>query len=317
MLIRISPTAALPDDSGLLADAAEREGFRFIRRLIDEWSSGDNRFDRPGEAFFIARDGERLSGLCGVNVDPYVPSGETARLRHLYVDSRYSGGGKILRSMWVHPGVVFAARIHALTRVMNSRSRVSNVGMRRLLSITVAVVLIAGTWLLLFGLPPSLVLSVEELTSYNYLVSAEYFAGPAVGIAAVEPEESKALRLLAARPHGGTAFKYLLLRGTPAGRLYALVGLRHTNPRFFRVVVQPFRGWPGEVRTLFGCVGQSEKIRDVVSTRQNNPVRLKPGETLAEWWRRRSPGAEVNLDIVGGGYTSMFIDFEELTRPIN
>ena len=35
----------------LLADS-EREGWRFVRRLVDEWATGSNRFDRPGEALF-------------------------------------------------------------------------------------------------------------------------------------------------------------------------------------------------------------------------------------------------------------------------
>lgn len=35
----------------LLADS-EREGSRFVRRLVDEWATGTNRFDRPGEALF-------------------------------------------------------------------------------------------------------------------------------------------------------------------------------------------------------------------------------------------------------------------------
>ena len=31
-----------------------QEGFRFIERLCEEWASGANRFDAPGEALFIA-----------------------------------------------------------------------------------------------------------------------------------------------------------------------------------------------------------------------------------------------------------------------
>jgi len=42
---------------------------------------------------------------------------------------------------------------------------------------------------------------------------------------------------------------------------------------------------------------------------------LKRGETLADWWRRRKPGAEMNLDVIGGGYTSMFIHYTEFVRP--
>ena len=53
-MIRVFRSAALPDDIGLLADAAEKEGFRVVRRLMNEWSSGGNRFDRPGETLFIA-----------------------------------------------------------------------------------------------------------------------------------------------------------------------------------------------------------------------------------------------------------------------
>lgn len=175
---------------------------------------------------------------------------------------------------------------------------------------------VAGTlWFLAFGLPPSLVLSDANLSHYNSLVNAAYFAGPAVGIAGAEPDESKALRALAADPRGGNAFKYLLFTGSQAGKLYALVGLRHTNRIFFSLAVQPFRAWPGEVQTFFGCVGETVAVREIVFTSGENPVRLKHGETLAQWWRRRKPGAQISLDIIGGGYTSMFVDYAEFVRP--
>jgi len=37
-----------------LVDEASR-GYRFMRRLADEWAGRTNRFDRPGEALFAAR----------------------------------------------------------------------------------------------------------------------------------------------------------------------------------------------------------------------------------------------------------------------
>lgn len=184
---------------------------------------------------------------------------------------------------------------------------------RWLISLFVAVVIAA--WLLLFGLPPSLVLSVADLASYDLLLNAKGFAGPAVGIAAAEPDVMKAFRALASHDGGGAAFKYLLLRGSTAGKLYALAGLQRTNPVFFRIAVQPFRLWPAEVDTIFGCVGESVPVRELVETNRPNPVRLKPGETLAQWWRERTPGTQANLDILGGGYTSMFLDWAELIRP--
>jgi hypothetical protein len=172
-----------------------------------------------------------------------------------------------------------------------------------------------ASWLFVFGLPPASQLTVEDLARYDRLSKAQWFAGPAVGIGGVEPPESKALRALASRPAGGRAFKYLLLTGTPAGKLYALVGLRRTNPVFFRIAVQPFRIWPGDVETLFGCLGQTVAVRELVESRGVKPVRLAPGETLNQWWKRRKPGVEVNIDIIGGGYTSMFVDIDDLTRP--
>ena len=52
---------------------------------MDEWADRTNRFDRPGEALFGARVGERLVGVCGLNVDPYAGDDRIGRVRHLYV----------------------------------------------------------------------------------------------------------------------------------------------------------------------------------------------------------------------------------------
>jgi hypothetical protein len=186
---------------------------------------------------------------------------------------------------------------------------------KRLCLIIAVLAIAAGAWLAIMGVPPAFNLPVDDLVSYDRLSNTQYFAGPAVGIGGTEPHESKALRSLASHRGGGKAFKYLLLTGTLAGKMYALVGLRHTNPLFFWVVVQPFRVWPGEVETIFGCVIQKVEIRELVETSGANPVRLKGGESINQWWKRRKTGVEVNIDILGGGYTSMFLDLDELRRP--
>jgi len=79
---------------------SERHGLRFIRRLAEEWTSGANRFDQPGEALFVARIGERVVGVCGLNVDPYAAEPRVGRVRHLYVLSgqRRLGVGRRLVS---------------------------------------------------------------------------------------------------------------------------------------------------------------------------------------------------------------------------
>ena len=86
-----------PDLDGLVADS-EHAGVRFVRRLIDEWGNGANRFDRPGEALFGAWVDGRLVGVCGLNVDPYTDAAGVGRVRHLYVltASRRLGVGRDL-----------------------------------------------------------------------------------------------------------------------------------------------------------------------------------------------------------------------------
>ena len=73
------------DCLGAVIAESEGQGLRFIRRLADEWTRGTNRFDRPGEALFVARILGDVVGVCGLNVDPYAAAPSVGRVRHLYV----------------------------------------------------------------------------------------------------------------------------------------------------------------------------------------------------------------------------------------
>jgi GNAT superfamily N-acetyltransferase len=79
----------LPSDLGSLVTESELAGMQLVRRLADDWVTGRNRFDGPGEAFFTARIEGRLAGVCGLNTDPYTNAGGVGRVRHLYVLSTY------------------------------------------------------------------------------------------------------------------------------------------------------------------------------------------------------------------------------------
>lgn len=82
-----------PDQLAELVGEAERSGCRFVRRLVDEWAGGANRFDRPGEALFAAVLGGRVVGVRGLNADPYVAGGRVGRVRRLYVLEAHRGAG--------------------------------------------------------------------------------------------------------------------------------------------------------------------------------------------------------------------------------
>ena len=58
---------------------------RLVRRLVDEWRDGSNRFDRPGEALFGAWLDAQLVGVGGLNIDPHAGDPRVGRVRHLYV----------------------------------------------------------------------------------------------------------------------------------------------------------------------------------------------------------------------------------------
>jgi GNAT superfamily N-acetyltransferase len=81
------------DRVGPLVAESETAGLGFVRRLAEEWTGGENRFDRPGEALFEASIEGRLIGLCGLNIDPYTAEPRVGRVRHLYVLSAHRQRG--------------------------------------------------------------------------------------------------------------------------------------------------------------------------------------------------------------------------------
>lgn len=87
---RIERLNGAPADClGAVIAESEQFGLRFVRRLAEEWTSGANRFDRPGEALFVAGIAGQTVGVCGLNVDPYTAALNVGRVRHLYVLSTY------------------------------------------------------------------------------------------------------------------------------------------------------------------------------------------------------------------------------------
>lgn len=80
-----------PDRQGFAALQTQSmaAGFNMLRRLEENWRSGQNRFDKPGEKLLGAFAGDLLIGVCGINQDPYLPGVRAGRLRHLYVDAQW------------------------------------------------------------------------------------------------------------------------------------------------------------------------------------------------------------------------------------
>lgn len=81
-----------------LARDARQDGFRFVKRTIDEWLLRINEFSKPGESMNgILVDGS-IVAIGGLNVDPYLDDDSICRVRHVYVhrDHREKGYSKII-----------------------------------------------------------------------------------------------------------------------------------------------------------------------------------------------------------------------------
>lgn len=92
-MILIRPvTLPLPGFEALAAGAAA-EGFEFLDRLLVEWESGSNRFDRPGEALLGVFDDETLIGIGGLNRDPFLDDPAVGRIRRIYIRAAWRNCG--------------------------------------------------------------------------------------------------------------------------------------------------------------------------------------------------------------------------------
>lgn len=84
------PVMIVFDDSNIqliesLFDESVAEGYTFVKRTLDEWNSGQNRFSRSGEQLWGLFSEGQLTGIGGLNQDTYVDDEMTGRVRHLYI----------------------------------------------------------------------------------------------------------------------------------------------------------------------------------------------------------------------------------------
>jgi GNAT superfamily N-acetyltransferase len=108
-----------------LQEEAKRSGYNFIDTLVEQWSSGENRFEAPGEILCGHLDGGLLVTIGGLTLDPFVDQPDTGRIRRVYVKSawRDKGIGRALVSTLVE---------HARNNFRRVRLRAENADAARL-----------------------------------------------------------------------------------------------------------------------------------------------------------------------------------------
>ncbi|MBD7971056.1 GNAT family N-acetyltransferase [Paenibacillus sp. Sa2BVA9] len=68
-----------------LVDESKSEGFFHLERLVTDYGTGTNTFDKNGEALFLVLKNSEIVGVCGLNQDPFSDSKKVGRVRRLYV----------------------------------------------------------------------------------------------------------------------------------------------------------------------------------------------------------------------------------------
>ena len=100
MNITIDQAEQLPAQIHELSKQAQKEGFDLIDRLIEEYDSGKNQFNQPGEFLLFVYDDEKLIACGGLNQqwnENQIDS-RIGRVRRFYVLPKYrkQGVGKQL-----------------------------------------------------------------------------------------------------------------------------------------------------------------------------------------------------------------------------
>lgn len=78
-----SATEFVPEALTPLAEQADAEGIRVVRAVIDQWESGEERYDRSVEQLLVAVTDDGVVGVGGLTICPTTPG--ALRVRRFYV----------------------------------------------------------------------------------------------------------------------------------------------------------------------------------------------------------------------------------------
>jgi len=126
------------DEIDPMMSQANEQGFALVRRLKENWSSGFNRFELPGELFLGAYASNRLVGIGGLNRDPYVDDlspekSRIGRVRHVYILSevrRFGVGAMIMREI-IREAAASFSRLRLLTNTAEASAFYERLGFER------------------------------------------------------------------------------------------------------------------------------------------------------------------------------------------
>lgn len=124
--------------------------------------------------------------------------------------------------------------------------------------------LAVAAWVSLLGLAPSMDANEDASRASVSLARENVFALGGVGVAGSMSGGKRDLRAVLKEADAVQQLKGLLKNASPAGQLYALLGLRLRDRPAYDQAVPTFRKRSDEVSTLHGCIMMKEKIDAIV-----------------------------------------------------
>jgi hypothetical protein len=94
----------------------------------------------------------------------------------------------------------------------------------------------------------------EKSSTYETVQRAESFTVGGVGVAGTRTKQELAFRELAKQPQAGLRFRKLLVDGSPAGKMYGLLGLKLTDTNGFEEALPHFTECETKIETIGGCM---------------------------------------------------------------
>jgi len=129
--------------------------------------------------------------------------------------------------------------------------------MRRLiLAVVSAAVLVFGA--------TNQVEAAESGATEAGLEKASMFALGGIGVAGTMSSGERALREILEKPNAVAQLERLLTSATPAGRLYALLGLRMKDRAAYDQTIQKLKSSDVKVETARGCMLSQDPFADLV-----------------------------------------------------
>ena len=106
--------------------------------------------------------------------------------------------------------------------------------------------------------------AVMPVSPENDLRKAGSFAMGGVGVAGSMSAGERALRLVLAEPDAITRLETIVANASPAGQLYALLGLRARDRAAYKRALEKVSTLDAKVETARGCILQRESFRDLL-----------------------------------------------------